>query len=902
MRSIYGYWGKADGSEWHPLAYHMLDVAAVVDELFQARPDLERIADNLVGGLGRALPLLAALHDIGKITLPFQCLRQDVRARISGDGEAVGGGGIRHGELGLLVWGRFLSEVRSELSSLSSWNLDAWEVLAKAVFGHHGVPCVERQDIPYRDRDDLFSGDGLEDCNALAQSLATLLGVGANGAPVSAEAVRYASWWVAGLLVLADWIGSNREWFEYCPPTLGLEAYYRTQARPGARKAIEAAGMSSSVDLDIPRFSRLAPGKVPTPLQCLCCTTPLASSPQLFIVEDVTGSGKTEAALTLVWRLWAAGVARGLYLGLPTQATSNAMFARLQKALPPMFRPGTRPTICLAHGKSWLHPEWRVALNFSQREDDGLPDDEAETASLTANAWLADNRKKALLADVGVGTLDQALVGVLPTRHQCLRLFGLGGKVLVADEVHAYDAYTGSLLETLLEQHARQGGSAVVLSATLTRRQRERLVQAFRKGRGGAGNLSFSEAEAPYPLLTHWGEGMDVPEQVRPDASEAQSKRLRCRRFENQADTARRIIQWAREGRCVAWIRNTVDDARKGFEALHDEGASPDDLLLFHSGFVPADRSAIESRVLECFGKDSDPARRNGKILVATQVVEQSLDLDFDEMVSDLAPIDSLIQRAGRLHRHPGRGERGLAILHILGPEAAEGVSATWYSEVFPGGAYVYPDAARLWRTQRLLTGPEAPAEGWSLIAGVRRLIETVYGAEEALAVPAALVPTLLDAEGMAYGEASLARRTALDLAEGYALGVGWTDELRARTRLGEDGRAFALATMEGGVLRPWAARTTNAIGSLFDERRAWAESEIDLPPWRADEEDVPPACRGVLEELCGRLKWREDRPRVLILSVGGAESGLWSGRALRQGKPVRIMYSATHGVRVTKP
>ncbi len=891
-RMISGYWGKSEGEDWHPLAYHMLDVAAVVETLLDERPDLRQIARDLAPGLDRALPLLAALHDLGKIALPFQCLRPDLRARLSGAGEASCGGRAGHGDLGLLIWSEFLAAA-DEVAARTPGGAEVWRGLAGAVFGHHGTPCAQPYEMPPFDPEDLFAHADTGDCEALARSLAALLGAEAAGPPMSEDEAREASWWVAGLLVLADWIGSNRDWFDYHPPTLDLDAYYRDHALPHAHDAVKAAGLIPAPASAAPEFSALAPGKAPTPLQALCGELTLGAGPQLFIVEDATGSGKTEAALLLAWRLWAAGAAGGLYLGLPTQATSNAMFARLRQALPPMFRPGARPSVCLAHGKSWLHPDWRAALAFSQAEETRPGGDEPSPGSLAANAWLADNRKKALLAEVGVGTLDQALIGILPARHQSLRLFGLGRKVLIADEVHAYDAYTGNLLETLLTRHARLGGSAVILSATLTARQRGRLVAAFRAGRGDG----FSAAEAPgtaaYPLLTHWGEGMAAPRCLEPAAS--RRSRLRCARLESADDAVERIVAWAAAGRCVAWVRNTVGDARQAFAALRAAGVAEDDLMLFHSAFAPADRAAVERQVRERFGKDSGPEDRRGKVLVASQVIENSVDFDFDEMVSDLAPVDALIQRAGRQHRHPGRGERAPAVFHILGPEAADAAPENWYSRMFPAGAYVYPDAARLWRTQRLLTGPEAPAEGWDLISGVRALIETVYGPEDALPVPEPLQSTLLDAEGVATGNAQVAGRSVLDFGQAYGETGGWGDDIRARTRLGEDTRAFALAVWAEGTLRPWAAPSPAEPLSRFEERRAWAESEIDLPLRRADDEEIPDACHAAVRDLCARLDWRDDRPRLLILSA--APDGLWTGPARRAGKPVRATYSPRMGL-----
>ena len=229
--------------------------------------------------------------------------------------------------------------------------------------------------------------------------------------------------------------------------------------------------------------------KQPTPLQHYALTEPLTDQPQLFILEDVTGAGKTEAALVLAHRLMMQGLAEGLYIALPTMATANAMYKRLGDVYRKFYQASNNPSLILAHGARELSKDFQdsVILATQQTPDSdylhgGKEEDQELSATAYCNAWLADSRKKALLADVGVGTLDQALLAVLPSRHQSLRLLGLARNVLLVDEVHAYDSYMQKLLDALLEAHARQGGSVILLSATLPQTMREKLVKAFHKG------------------------------------------------------------------------------------------------------------------------------------------------------------------------------------------------------------------------------------------------------------------------------------------------------------------------------------------------------------------------------------------------------------------------------------
>jgi CRISPR-associated endonuclease/helicase Cas3 len=233
---------------------------------------------------------------------------------------------------------------------------------------------------------------------------------------------------------------------------------------------------------------------------------PLPDGPFLALVEDVTGGGKTEAALVLTHRLLAEGRAKGLYMALPTMATANAMFTRLAEAYRRLFEPDPdqEPSLALAHGATKLHDGFQAAIRAGdparasepETDDDNPRGDEAGAACA---AWLALEQRKAFLADVGVGTIDQAILGVLPAKYQSLRLLGLSQRVLIVDEAHAYDAYVGEELDRLLTFQAALGSSAVILSATLPATTKRRLVNAFRRGLG-LGPVMLEQEE--YPLVT----------------------------------------------------------------------------------------------------------------------------------------------------------------------------------------------------------------------------------------------------------------------------------------------------------------------------------------------------------------------------------------------------------------
>jgi CRISPR-associated endonuclease/helicase Cas3 len=249
-------------------------------------------------------------------------------------------------------------------------------------------------------------------------------------------------------------------------------------------------------------------------------------------------------------------------------------------------------------------------------------------------------RKRSLLAPFAVGTVDQALLGVLQTRHFFVRLFGLSHKTVIFDEVHAYDTYMSALFQRLLGWLHAIGTSVVLLSATLPAKTRRELLQAY------AGE-EVNTPESTYPAITWATEGQTGV--VPLSAPEGQTFNIGWLSRE-PTSIAERLREWLPEGGCAAIICNTVGRAQTVFQELQKADiVPPEDLILFHAHFPFIWRDEIEKAVLQRFGKGKRPAKA---IVVATQVIEQSLDLDFDVMISDLAPIDLLIQRAGRLHRH----------------------------------------------------------------------------------------------------------------------------------------------------------------------------------------------------------------------------------------------------------
>lgn len=629
------------------------------------------------------------------------------------------------------------------------------------------------------------------------------------------EEFLYSSWQIAGLCTLADWIGSDGAHFSFCADPMPLDEYWKRVALPAADRAVRETELAPCRPSQFAGIERLFPKVAqPTSLQAYLAEVEIPDGPSLWIIEDTTGSGKTEAAITLAQRLMASSRADGIYVALPTMATADAMYTRMGEAYRRLYDDETTPSLVLSHGSRHLSKAFRSSIGLSVQEPAGSAETEA-SAAVYCNEWIADNRKKALFASVGVGTVDQALLAVLPARHQTLRLLGLQRKIIVLDEVHAYDTYMSGLLAVLLEEHARSGGSAILLSATIPVRMRRNLTQAYLHGLIAEPARAGSEEDATpaFPLVSSV-DANRLTEQAFMVSTER--RREVGVRFVYQYESAlNSVVEKSHNGSCVCWIRNTVDDAKRAYGDLIECGITPDQIDLFHSRFSMVDRIQIEERVLRLFGERSSSAERHGRILIATQVVEQSLDLDFDFMISDLAPIDLLIQRAGRLRRHLRDAEgnrtssdtdgRGVTTLYVFAPEFSPEPPSTWPGEAFRGTLAVYAYPGRLWLTQRILEEKGR----WIMPDDARTLIEYVYGVGAQELIPDALERRESRAIGEDHSKRAVAELNALRFESGYCRENGgvdlWDDEHRIMTRLGGESVEVVLVVDRDGALIPYA-------------------------------------------------------------------------------------------------
>jgi CRISPR-associated endonuclease/helicase Cas3 len=904
VEQYFAYWGKARPQDdstvpCHLLPFHSLDVAACAKVLLELPGfKLESLAEELKwpGELAsRLFVFWAAMHDVGKFSCTFQDLAPDLLPRTPQGKKLKPVERQRHDTMGWLLWrdqgrrtwfGRPLREGADEF----------WDAWMRVMTGHHGLPPKENFGFAHRPKiGDYYAPGDIEAAASYVRDLIHIFLPG--GLPEPDESASSAlprhSWRLAGLAVLADWLGSNAGHFPYRNTPQPLSDYWKETALPRARQAIRAAGLEAWPVRPWNGANDLLTFKELTPLQSFASTADFGDGPQFFLLEDVTGAGKTEAAFILAHRLMAARRAQGLYFALPTMATANQMYERTAGIYRRLYTDEAQPSLVLSHGARRLVKGFRDSVLSLHEIPLERNNQESQTASAQCAAWLADSRKKALLADVGVGTVDQALLGVLQVRHQSLRLVGLAGKVLIVDEVHAYDDYMSRLLEALVEAQAMQGGSVVLLSATVPAFLRRRLIEAFARGCGRLVPAVVNDAR--YPLATHASGGM--LSNVACDARRELVRSVSIHPLHREQETVETILRSSATGQCVCWIRNTVDDARRGYKALCHAGAER--VRLFHSRFVMGDRLRIEGEVLQAFGRESGPNQRRGQILVATQVVEQSLDLDFDVLVSDLAPVDLLIQRAGRLHRHARMADgaraaddaerRGQAVFHLLCPEFTDQPKEDWYARMFPKAQFVYPDTGKLWLTQKALleagsiVTPGEPGQAGS----VRRLVESVYGGE-AEAIPEALKARSQKVKGKARADVSLASFNSIDLAAGYAEGLmgQWYEESRVATRLSEEGRLIYLAREEDESLRP-----------LLDaEEFAWDLSAVRVDARRIDglAEEWKLRFGEAIEALRKRCKLLEGDAFVLPMV---RERGVWMGMGADGGNALKVTYEKQWGL-----
>ena len=777
---FYRYWGKArkddlGGSQqpaYHLLPYHCLDVAAVAESWWDNSANMRRCFCQQTG-LGEVetkawLLFFVALHDFGKYDPRFQKKADTVWRQIDPESErreyrfsATNISGYYHGPGGLYWFyqdwkARFTAETSDSFYQEENEDWQSWCSWLAPVTGHHGsIPTNEERDSNDFNLTCLGESVISKFRTARQQWLTALESLFLSPAGLSLSdnpPLLKTSTLLAGFCSVADWLGScaDQGAFEYDDQPVDNLAQWYVKRLPIAEKQLKRSGITGLQVNGWPSIAKLLQkGHKPKQVQCLIDQLPQHQS--LSIIEASTGSGKTEAALAYAWRLLDQGLADSIVFALPTQATANAMFQRLEKAATVIFQGGINAV--LAHGRAKLQKDF---INLKQATAEQTFQDKEE-AWVQCAQWLAESRKRVFLGQVGICTVDQMLVSVLPIQHKFVRGFGVGRSVLIVDEVHAYDAYMYGLLEAVLRQQKVIGGSAILLSATLPHHQKQQLLSAWSGEQVG---LEGIKPEcAPYPLITHLGTQcqqlpLDDPARQPPDTHVNIELRPVSDLLPDDA-LLERMVQAAEQGAQVCLICNLVDVAQQTLERLKglaQERLKGEQLILFHARFVYKDREDKEKKVLELFGPGSE--RTQGHILVSTQVFECSIDADMDWMISQLCPVDLLFQRWGRLHRHPKERQRPAGFEQpcctVLVPEGSD----------YGNHKFIYGDSRILWRTQQLLEQAKGVV---SFPQAYREWIERVYQEENWGSEPEGVLKSHDDFIEEQYAQ----RMTARQLVEG---------------------------------------------------------------------------------------------------------------------------------------
>ncbi len=662
-------WGKLrrgpDGQvqEWHPLEDHCADVAACSLALLELPLWARRLAASAKLGdldpvMRSRLTVLAALHDLGKFSRGFQN-----KARVPQDREASSAEVRGHVSEFFDLFRPLLQadeRLRSAIGfdALAPWFEGGEKTLVRFLFAsasHHGRPQAEGNglELPF-----WKGGDDLAPFDAMSRFMARVrnwLPEAFSDGPRLPEApgLQHA---FAGLVMLADWLGSGPG-FPYSEDgDPDRWAWSLQQARTVlGEMTIDPTPARLALRSGLGTFESVFEVAEARPAQKALFEAPVPTRPSVEILEAETGSGKTEAALYRYLQLFAGGQVDGLYFALPTRTSAVQIEARVRKAIGRVFG-DSAPSVTLAV-PGYLQVDGEVGRPLTGF-DVLWPDKER----FRYRGWAAENSKRFLAGPIVIGTIDQILLSALAVPHCHLRATALLRHYLVVDEVHASDSYMTAVLKQVLKHHLGAGGHALLMSATLGGAIRDQFLNLGHIGYRRPPPLAETRS-APYPQVSR---NLGAGSGKLCDSARPKIVRLARQAWMSSPETiAEKALAAAADGARVAVLRSTVKGAietQEALERLAQEHGRRE--LLFqlegqpaphHSRFAKDDRVLLDREVEQRFGKMSEAG---GCVVIATQTIEQSLDLDFDWMLTDLAPMDVLLQRVGRLHRHRDRDPR----------------------------------------------------------------------------------------------------------------------------------------------------------------------------------------------------------------------------------------------------
>lgn len=716
-------WGRP---QWSPLLTHLKDTANVIEWLAghwladaQVRLMQGQLSDE---DFGKLLRFLGASHDVGKATYVFQCKQSYQR-----DADIDEPINDRLDVFGLVRSDQPLPNARKSPHGLAGeallYKAGLNESVAAIIGGHHGIPT---SNIPVKQLDrypENYWGSGVitkqQSWRLVQTELIEWICNESGYATVNdvPNVTQPQAVLLEGLLIMADWLASSEDLgdYEQTPlfPLISIDLRYDdVDSRLRFQTAMANWSLSGlwatqqcSADVYRDQF-----GFNPRPVQAkITKAIEQAADPRLMIIEAPMGIGKTEIALVAAEQLASKFGLRGVYFGLPTQATSNAIFSRLVDWLKHLATVDGQPlTTHLMHGKAGFNTEFANLPRASNVDTD------ADDGAVAVNSWFSG--KKTILDDFDVGTIDQILLMGLKQKHLFLRHLGVSGKVVILDEVHSFDAYMDVYLDRALAWLGAYGVPVIMLSATLTQAKRQEFVLAYQQGK----NPKLGEAGKDALLSGEWATTVAYPQLTMLDGDKACSIHDFPKAIDQNVKVVRSnvddeglmdsICESISGGGVAGLIVNTVKRAQQ-LAQLVPRGVK---LLVLHSAFVAPRRSELEDELQQMIGKHG--IRPKKLIVIGTQVLEQSLDIDFDILYTDLSPMDLLLQRIGRLHRHG-----------IVRPKPLQSAKVVVMVNHSDDGSYgranelIY-SRYLLMRTDRMLPGVI------KLPSDISRLVQAVYG------------------------------------------------------------------------------------------------------------------------------------------------------------------------------
>ncbi|MDN6428225.1 MAG: CRISPR-associated helicase Cas3' [Acidipropionibacterium jensenii] len=761
-------WGKTnpDTGGWLPLVQHLEDASGVMRELWAKQPgSIQSVFVEALGSEDSTVAFLtfcAGVHDIGKASTHFAFKAEMVgMGYLCGqmaDQGLVGPARIAHpqphGALGQ-------SHLRSWLKRRYDGDPLLAEHLTCIIGGHHGAnPTaaeVENAEKILAEEPPRWHEVRDEICDRMAELTSAdsyLAHWMTKDIPVTVQVLTEA------LVIMADWISSEERLFPYGDPKPTAQRVSLALGRlhlPGPWDPQHSDATAEQLFRE--RFPSIRSGSPNDMQRAVLVAARSMATPGLLTLEAPMGMGKTEAAELAAEVLAERFGLGGIFFGLPTMATSNPMFSRIRAWLDEVPSVGTA-SISLAHSKAGLNDEYQGLMPWSRdvavyddSDTDGLSEHgvHREAAALV-HSWFM-GRKRAILANHVVGTIDQGLFAALKAKHVVLRHLGLASKVVIIDEVHAADEYMRTYLKRVLEWLGAYRTPVILMSATLPPSQRKELIAAYADG--------FTHGDAPdipdtgdaYPLLTTSSATVSAT----PIPYRDSTTHVSIRPLDDTTDVLVATIRaQLAHGGCAGVLRNTVGRAQETFSILQD--ALDCEVVLLHSRFLAPHRASKEADLIDRLGRDAGN-RPDKIVVVGTQVLEQSLDIDFDVMFTDLAPTDLVLQRIGRLHRHHRARPHGLSEARCF----LTGVS-DWSAEPpkFDRGSQAVYGRDALVRSAAVLL--ETTSDGITLPTDIPHLVARSYSARPD-------VPPSWSAEaGSAARDARTKRQRSVERAKTFLL------------------------------------------------------------------------------------------------------------------------------------